>query len=128
MKDTFTDWANLPEPLDPFGDPYKALLESGEAIAAYIATMSSHYVDEQLASEHFRDSRAVLRLLPVDTLRAGHADTNIRDRAKERRYTKLNPLTMPPLVVQAGNIEDGNHRFRIGKKRKQTHFWCYDVE
>lgn len=107
---------------------WEPVLKDGWAIAAYIASLSSDDVDEEYIFEHYRGCRAVLRMVPVAKLTAGDADHNIPSKAKARRYAKLALDTMPPLVVEDGQIMDGNHRFRDAIKKGATDVPCYVVE
>jgi len=116
-----------PRPVDSAGVPYPDRLNDERAIAAYIATLSPRYVDEQFVEEAFWGGCAVLRLLPVTDVREGHADGNIRSVEKERRYRRLPAETLPPILVEDGETQDGNHRLRLQRDRGQTHVWVYDV-
>jgi hypothetical protein len=84
-------------------------------------------VDEEFMEECFRGTHAVLREIPVAELREGDSDHNIPSKAKEKRYRKLPLSTMPPLVVEDGEIQDGNHRFRVAVAGGAQAVWCYDV-
>jgi len=122
-----------PEPhsrtYDPTPSPlWKAILTDEYEIADYIETFASDYVDNDLLVDYFRGTRAVLRLIPIDGLKPGDPDANLRDASKERRYAKLPSESMPPLVIRNREIEDGNHRFRVAQKRGEKALWCYAVE
>jgi hypothetical protein len=86
------------------------LLADNVAIAEYIAALSTNAVDEEMIEDLFRGCSAVLKLLLLDSLCEGRADGNIRSYAKKRRYAKKPVRTMPPIVVDEGDIQDGNHR------------------
>jgi GNAT superfamily N-acetyltransferase len=107
---------------------YAPVLRNAGEIATYIATYSSDEVDEEFIEEALRDTHAVLRELPIDSIREGDPDHNIPSKAKERQYSKLNLDTMPPIVVDNGQIEDGNHRYRVAKAAGRTTIWAYVVE
>jgi hypothetical protein len=107
---------------------YPKTLANAQAIAEYIASVSSSYVDEEFIEEYFWGTHAILRELPIDSIKEGPADGNARSEAKERRYLKKNPETMPPLVVENGEIEDGNHRYRVSVAQGKKTIWCYVVE
>src|SRR5256885_1742217 len=96
--------------------PWKSVLKDGWEIAKYITSTASDYVDEEFIAEHYRGDRAVLTMVPISELQPGDADHNLHNKAKERRYTKLALETMPPLVVENGQIMDGNHRYRVAVK------------
>ena len=122
-----------PSPLDdalapaiPAGWP--PVLADRFAIAAYIEQWSVGEIDVEMVEEHFRDGVGHLRMVPVGELSQGGADTNVRVASREKRYARMDPSTMPPLLVADGLIEDGNHRFRVALKRGETHVPCYVVE
>ena len=103
-----------------------AALDDDRAIAAYIASIASDYVNEELIEEYFRDMGAVLCWVPIDRLIEGDPDHNERSEVKERRYAKKKPGTMPPLVVdEDGTVRDGNHRLRVEQARGTSHLLCY---
>jgi hypothetical protein len=100
---------------------YPPVLDDAAAIAEYIESVTPDYeIDTEFIEEHFRGTHAVLRKLPIDSIREGNPDANLRSEAKERHYSKLNPETIPPLVVEGGTIEDGNHRYRVTKALSGT--------
>lgn len=106
---------------------YPAVLKDEREIAAYIESVSTDYVDSEMIEEHFFGCRAVLRRVPIDRIRSGPEEANIPDKKKEKRYAKMDPATMPPLVVENGVIMDGNHRWRTAKSVGATHVPCYIV-
>lgn len=107
--------------------PYPPVLKDSHEIADYISGTSTSDVDYGLIVDHFRGAKAVLRRIPALNLTQGNPDHHIGDKAKERRYAKMSPETMPPLVVEDGDIVDGNHRFRVGLSQGVTDFLCYDI-
>ena len=107
---------------------YATELANAREIGAYIERMSSTWVDEQMVEEHFAHCRASLVLLDVASLTEGSEDGNLPSRKKQSAYAKLPADTMPPLVVENGEISDGNHRFRVAVARGQEKIWCYQVE
>lgn len=104
------------------------VLKDRYAIADYIETVASAYVDNEYISEHFRGCRAVLRMVPLAQIREGDEDHNIPSKAKERRYAKMDIATMPPIVIEDGEIQDGHHRYRVAKAKGLTEMLCYVVE
>jgi len=106
---------------------YPDILSDAHAIADYIAGHASDDVDDEFIAEYFRGCHATLRLIPASEISEGDKDHNIRSKAKERRYAKMDPATMPPLVVENGKIMDGGHRFRVGLAKGKNAFWCYNV-
>lgn len=113
-------------PKDTDGQEYPAILKDEYEIADYIVGLSSDYADEESIVEYFNNSYAKLKLVPIDEIKEGRADHNIRSSAKERKYIKMSS-DIPPIVVEGGEIMDGNHRFRVAKKKGLTHIWIYDV-
>lgn len=117
---------DIPSPAIPEGWP--AVLEDDWAIARHIADISPQEVDLEFVREHFRFGKAELRMVPIADLVQGHEDGNRRIVSRERKYAAMDPATVPPLVVEEGEIKDGNHRYRVGLKRGETHLPCYVVE
>jgi hypothetical protein len=103
-------------------------LNDEREIAIYIEDWASDYVDTDMIEERFFGCHAVLKLVPIDEIKEGNPDTNIRSKAKEKRYSKLDPATIPPLVIEDGEVQDGNHRFRVAKAQGAKALWCYVVE
>lgn len=112
-------------PSSPAGFP--EVLEDADQIAAYIVSQSSSHVDEEFTRDYFRGTKAVLKLVPISEIREGDVNTNVRSKAKEKRYAKMDPSTVPPLVIENGKVMDGNHRYRVAVARGATELWCYDV-
>lgn len=106
---------------------YPKYLKDADAIADYVAAHSTDEVDAELMQEFFRDTHAVLREIRLDDLRPGDPDHNIADKRKEARYLKMNLDTMPPILVEDNEIQDGNHRYRVLLRAKRSTAWCYDV-
>jgi hypothetical protein len=103
-------------------------LKDDWAIAEYIEATSSDYVDEEYIREHYRGCHAVLKKVAVTDLEPGDPEHNERSEKKEKKYAKMDLATMPPLVVEDGQIMDGNHRFRVAVAKGATHVLCYVVE
>lgn len=106
---------------------WPAHLQSEFEIAEYIQQNSIGDIDDQLITELFFDCIATLTLVPLGNICEGDADHNIRCEKKEDRYMLMDPMTMPPIVIENGIIQDGGHRFRIAKKREESHMWCYVI-
>jgi len=117
---------------DPLSDAIPAgwapVLKDDWAIADYIDGISPGYVDREFIRECFRFGVATLRMVPIDELTPGPADANVRVASRERKYAKMDPATMPPLVVQDGQIQDGGHRYRVAKAKGLAELPCYVVE
>lgn len=71
---------------------------------------------------------ATLKEVPIDSLTPGFADGNLPDAKKEKAYAKMPMQSMPPIIVQDGVIIDGNHRWRVAKKKKQKTILIYDCQ
>lgn len=104
------------------------VLKDRWAIADYIESVASAYVDNEYIAEHFRGCRAVLKRVPIAQIEPSDEDHNIPSKAKERRYAKMDPATMPPIVIEDGVIQDGHHRYRVAQKLGMTEMLCYVVE
>jgi hypothetical protein len=116
--------ASFPPPLG-FAPELKDRFE----IAEYVAANSSAYVDEEFISEACRGAKAVLKRMPVGEIREGDPDHNLPDKRKENRYGKMDPSTMPPLLVdEEGKVWDGNHRLRVARNLGLGSVWCYQLE
>lgn len=100
-------------------------LEDTRAIANYIAYHATDYVDEEFIEEHFNGCHAVLKTLPIGSIKPGHEYDNLRNKRKEKSYAKLNIESMPPIVVMDGEIIDGNHRYRVALSKGCTHIKAY---
>jgi ParB-like nuclease domain len=114
----------LPKP--SAGQPFAAKLDA-QGIADYIETYAVHPVDNEFVYEMFRGSHAVLKLVPIASLREGSRDHNLKNKKTEDKYLKQDLKTQPPVVVENGEVVDGNHRLRANKRRGLTHMWCYAV-
>jgi hypothetical protein len=110
------------------GSSWPPVLKDSREIANYIESVASDYVDTELMVEHFWGAKAVLKLVPLSQIKPGDADHNIGSASKTKKYLAMDPATMPPLVVENGEIMDGNHRYRVAKKLGLQEVWCYVVE
>lgn len=106
---------------------WPAILENERQLADYITTWAGADVDRRMVEDHYFGCGARLELVPIDQIKEGPPDSNVRNAKKEARYEKMPLETMPPLVIENGEIDDGNHRFRIAKKKGATEMWCYVV-
>lgn len=98
-----------------------------QGLADYIEAHASYEVDPEFVYEMFRGAHGVLKLMPIADLREGNRNNNERSKKNEDKYLKQSLKTQPPVVVEKGEVLDGNHRFRANKRRGLTHMWCYDV-
>jgi hypothetical protein len=107
---------------------WKAVLENSDDIADYIQEHSPHEVDHERIASEYAGLRAVLKKVPIKSLKLGSPEHNLPDPKREKKYLKKAPESMPPLVVEDGVILDGNHRLRVAKKLGLTDIWAYVIE
>lgn len=107
---------------------YPSRLEDGYEIAEYIESVSPDYVDEEAMEEYFNGAYAELEVIPIDSIKEGNSDHNLRDEDKEKEYSKMSVETMPPIVVEGGVVVDGNHRFRVAKQLGAKKIRAYIVK
>jgi hypothetical protein len=115
-----------PKPMEGGSRPFPPTLDA-QGIADYIETYAVYPVDNEFVYEKFRGSHAVLKLVPIASLREGGREQNLRSKKIEDKYLKQSLKTQPPAVVEDGEVLDGNHRLRANKRRGLTHMWCYVV-
>jgi hypothetical protein len=60
-------------------------------------------------------------------LNSGKIEANLQDIKKENSYFSKPLETMPPIVVKDNQIEDGNHRYRVCKRKNVKTILIYDV-
>lgn len=95
-------------------------------IADYIETYHPDGVENEVVYEYFRGMKGVLKKVPIDTIKEGPPDNNLRNEKKEKRYLK-SKTPYPPIVIWLGMIEDGHHRWRNEKLKGSQYMWVYDV-
>ena len=98
------------------------------AIAEYIENTSASYVDTEMIAELYRGARAVLQELPIEKLKFGNAEGNIKVAKKQAKYDKMNVSSQPPIVVQGNKVVDGNHRLRSAIKAKHQTIKAYVIQ
>lgn len=106
---------------------YPRELKDAQEIADYIISHSDYDIDEEFVRERFWGTKAVLKKVSIHDLKQGDEDHHIRDAEKEDRYFTMPHETVPPLVVEDGEIIDGNHRYRVAFERNQPEIYIYDV-
>lgn len=118
-----------PKPVERIKGGMQAFPEKLDAqeIADFVETYSTYPVDNEFIYEMYSGSHAELKLVPVAELTEGGRDHNQQSPKNEAKYEKMNLKTMPPLLVENGEVKDGNHRLRASQKRGLTHMWCYVV-
>jgi hypothetical protein len=106
--------------------PFPQTLDA-RGIADHIETYAVYPVDSEFVYEKFQGAHATLKLVPIASLREGGRDQNLQRKKTEDKYLKQSLKTQPPIVVENGEVLDGNHRLRANKRRGLTHTWCYVV-
>ena len=104
------------------------VLKDGWEIADYIERMSPIEVDEEMIAEHFRGCHATLRMVPISQITPDDENGNIPSKKRQAKYMKMDPKTMPPIVIEDGVIQDGHHRYRVALALGLTEVLCYVVE
>lgn len=104
-----------------------SVLSDEQAIAQYIDENSSAHVSAEEIEEYFSGCGAILKLVPISELTEGNPDGNVASARKQKKYDKLPLETMPPIVVENGEVMDGNHRYRSAMKAGAQSMWCYVV-
>ena len=107
---------------------FKVILKDADEILDFIIAISPSWVDEELLFDYFLGCSATLKMVDITSLRQGEDDHNLRSVWKENVYEKLPINTMPPLLVENGEVLDGNHRLRIAFKKGLKTVYIYDVE
>lgn len=107
---------------------YSNVLRDGCEIADYITSISVDYVDSDMMEDYFQGAYAELEWIDVDSISEGDADHNIPDIDKEKSYSEMDVETMPPIVIEDGKVIDGNHRFRVAKKKGSKKIRAYVVK
>lgn len=104
------------------------LLGDARAIAQYMKSFAGNEsFDEEMAEEHFFECAATLTRFAIADLRQGPAESNVRSAEKDRLYTAMDAETSPPIVVEDGEVKDGNHRLRAAIERGDAHILGYRV-
>jgi len=106
---------------------YEPVLSNAADIMTYMASFADD-IDEERVEEYFRDCKAVLKLVPISSLKAGPAFANAINPKKQKRYLKMDPKTIPPIIVENGIVIDGNHRLRTASALGLKEIWAYVVE
>ncbi|SFF34386.1 hypothetical protein, partial [Paracidovorax wautersii] len=107
---------------------YPEILQDAREIASFMERHAGNLdFDAEFAREYFAGAKAVKRLLPVTSLVLGHSDANRAEPNRQAACARLSPETVPPIIVECGEVKDGSHRLRDALARGITHMWCYDV-
>jgi hypothetical protein len=100
-------------------------LTNSEEIADHIEACSTEYVDIEYIAEAFAGYGAVLRYVSMNEISSGYAENNISDPDKIASYGSLPLETMPPIVLENGVVQDGNHRHQVALSRGAAGMWAY---
>jgi hypothetical protein len=106
---------------------FKETLTDASEIVSYIIKTSPNDIDEELVFEYFFGCKAILKKIEINNLQIEDTNHHIQLKSKVKKYQKMSIETMPPIVVQEGKILDGNHRFRIAKKKGMKMIIAYDI-
>lgn len=106
---------------------FKKELKNSTEIVEFIIEFATDYVDEDMILEYFFDCKAVLKKVPINSIKQGNLTNNSRSKKKEKEYKKLPIETMPPVIVENEVVLDGNHRLRIAKTKNQKNIYIYDL-
>jgi len=97
-------------------------------LAAYIEDNSPGFVDTERIADEYIGYTAVLQTVPVSALRPGPDDHNIKSLRNQKKYDKMDASKMPPVVVENGEVIDGNHRYRAAKKQGVKQILAYVIQ
>jgi len=103
-------------------------LVNAKAIAAHVSSLSPYEVSEELIEDVYRDCRAVLKWVALDSLVVSNPDGHVAEKDRQLACGALPQETMPPLLSDADGLQDGHHRLRTMKGRGVTHWWTYVIE
>lgn len=125
MFDNKTRSVKVTESHPVFGKWPKVLRDNRE-IASYVSDLDPR-VDEEMIEEHYFGCHAVLKLIPIESVKEGPADSNIRSASKEKKFAKMDLAKQPPILVEDGVVLDGNHRYRVAKAAGATDILAYVI-
>ena len=83
------------EPHHVFGN-WPQTLRDNRAIGEYVEGLDPR-VDAEMVEEHFFGAHAVLKLIPIDSVREGNPDGNVRSASKEKKFAKMDLAKQPPI-------------------------------
>ena len=125
VKEVTVD-APEPEAEHPVFGNWPKVLRDNREIASYVSELDPR-VDEEMIEEHYFGCHAVLKLIPIESVKEGPADSNIRSASKEKKFAKMDLAKQPPILVEDGMVRDGNHRYRVAKAAGATDILAYVV-
>lgn len=103
-------------------------LQNPSAVADYVSNHSPYEICSEQIEEMYIGCRARLRWTALNEIRLGPSSNNMEDETRQKICNHRPVETMPPLLVDDGQIMDGSHRFRSLMLKGQTHFWVYHIE
>jgi hypothetical protein len=94
----------------------RPVLDTNELVD-HIAEVSPHKINIEATRKAFDGMSGVLTQVTTKSLKEGHKRDDVaKSQAKEADIAKLDPKTMPPLIVDNGVVVDGNHRLRAARE------------
>ena len=121
-----TEDAPEPEAEHPVFGNWPKVLRDNREIASYVSELDPR-VDEEMIEEHYFGCHAVLKLIPIESVKEGPPDSNIRSASKEKKFAKMDLAKQPPILVEDGMVRDGNHRYRVAKAAGATDILAYVI-
>lgn len=115
-----------PEAEHPVFGNWPKVLRDNREIASYVSELDPR-VDEEMIEEHYFGCHAVLKLIPIESVKEGPPDSNIRSASKEKKFAKMDLAKQPPILVEDGMIRDGHHRYRVAKAAGATDILAYVI-
>lgn len=106
---------------------WPAELSDSRAIAEYIDSNSSSFIDIERIEDEYRGCRAVLKIVNLAQLSQGHPDGNIKQSSKQTRFDKMKIENQPPIVIDGDVVIDGNHRLRSATRAKKSTIKAYVI-
>ncbi|CAE6821819.1 hypothetical protein R70006_06238 [Paraburkholderia domus] len=104
------------------------VLGSERDIARHISGLSPYDVSEEQIEEQYRDCRARLQWVALDSFVTGDENYHLSDEERQAECDRLPAETMPPLLADGNELVDGHHRMRTLLQRDATHWWVYVIE
>lgn len=100
-------------------------LKDENHIENYLQNLSSYPINKKKLHVILHNTYAVLKTVPIDSIKEGPRKKNRRHPWKEVKYMHMPVDTMPPVMVWKGTVIDGNHRLRVMKKKGEKTIRAY---
>jgi len=118
-----------------YGTYYAPILKDAWSIVDYIASVSDPHLskhEEDNLLDGIRGTQAVLKLTPITNKLRSMGDASQLEKTnpsykKIKQYSKMNPKTIPPIVVDNDLVIDGNHRLQAAKELGLKEIWAYII-